>query len=141
MGSYFQLETEELVYGGRYAGREDFAAVVQPFFRNSMLPLNAVGLLRTPNMCTLPLVQNHDILLFLLQDGRPDTTYFSVDCFHFSERGHAEMASALWNNMVSAAGRPVNGQLFDRGRISPWVDYKEISPRAKTCKGPHFLFA
>ncbi|XP_040055625.2 phospholipase B1, membrane-associated isoform X1 [Gasterosteus aculeatus] len=74
-----QLETEELVYGGRYAGREDFAAVVQPFFRNSMLPLNA--------------------------DGRPDTTYFSVDCFHFSERGHAEMASALWNNMLEPVGK------------------------------------
>ncbi|KAA8577920.1 hypothetical protein FQN60_018771, partial [Etheostoma spectabile] len=35
-----------------------------------------------------------------LQDGRPDTTYFSEDCFHFSERGHADMATALWNNML-----------------------------------------
>lgn len=37
------------------------------------------------------------------QDGKPDTTYFSVDCFHFSERGHADMAAAMWNNMVSLA--------------------------------------
>ncbi len=28
------------------------------------------------------------------------TSYFGLDCFHFSERGHCEVARALWNNMV-----------------------------------------
>lgn len=74
-----QVETEKLVYGGRYDGREDFAVVVQPFFKNTIVPLNA--------------------------DGRPDTTYFSEDCFHFSERGHADMAVALWNNMLEPVGK------------------------------------
>ncbi|XP_037652315.1 phospholipase B1, membrane-associated [Sebastes umbrosus] len=74
-----QVETEKLVYGGRYEEREDFAVVVQPFFRNSIVPLNA--------------------------DGRPDTTYFSEDCFHFSERGHAYMAAALWSNMLEPVGK------------------------------------
>ena len=36
------------------------------------------------------------------QVGEADTSFFSVDCFHISERTHAEMAIALWNNMVSA---------------------------------------
>ncbi|KAM8913774.1 phospholipase B1, membrane-associated-like isoform 2-T2 [Spinachia spinachia] len=85
-----QIETEKLVYGDRYAGREDFAAVVQPFFRNSMLPLNS--------------------------DGRPDTTYFSVDCFHFSERGHADMASALWNNMLEPVGKKQTYNSFTNTR-------------------------
>lgn len=40
---------------------------------------------------------------FFFQEAKPDTTYFSVDCFHFSERGHADMAAAMWNNMVSLA--------------------------------------
>lgn len=38
--------------------------------------------------------------LFLLQNGKPDMSFFAADCFHFSVRGYAEMAMALWNNMV-----------------------------------------
>ncbi|KAK2826410.1 hypothetical protein Q5P01_020624 [Channa striata] len=85
-----QIETENLVYGGRYDGREDFAVVVQPFFRNSIVPLNA--------------------------DGRPDTTYFSADCFHFSERGHADMALALWNNMLEPVGKKQTYNNFTNAR-------------------------
>lgn len=54
-------------------------------------------------MVTIP--RDTDVVLFLLQDSKPDDTYFSVDCFHFSEQGHAEMAAALWNNMVSLKGQ------------------------------------
>ncbi|XP_076605074.1 phospholipase B1, membrane-associated [Chaetodon auriga] len=73
-----QAETEKLVYGGHYDGREDFTVVLQPFFKNTIVPLNAESL--------------------------PDTSYFSKDCFHFSERGHADMAAALWNNMLEPVG-------------------------------------
>lgn len=38
--------------------------------------------------------------LFLSQDSKPDMSFFAADCFHFSGRGYAEMAIALWNNMV-----------------------------------------
>ncbi|XP_029688889.1 phospholipase B1, membrane-associated isoform X1 [Takifugu rubripes] len=74
-----QIKTENLVYGGRYEDKEDFAVVVQPFLKNTVVPLNA--------------------------DSKPDTTYFSVDCFHFSERGHADMAAAMWNNMLEPVGK------------------------------------
>ena len=40
---------------------------------------------------------------FCSQVGQADLSFFSVDCFHISERAHAEMAIALWNNMVSEA--------------------------------------
>ncbi|XP_073339779.1 phospholipase B1, membrane-associated-like [Pagrus major] len=85
-----QIETENLVYGGRYDGREDFAVVVQPFFQNTVVPVNA--------------------------DGRPDDTYFSADCFHFSERGHADMASALWNNMLEPVGKKQTYNNFRNSR-------------------------
>lgn len=39
--------------------------------------------------------------MLLLQDGKPDLSFFAADCFHFSRKGYAEMAMALWNNMVS----------------------------------------
>ncbi|PNI28571.1 PLB1 isoform 3, partial [Pan troglodytes] len=60
-------------YWHQYTQREDFAVVVQPFFQNTLTPLN--------------------------ERGDTDLTFFSEDCFHFSDRGHAEMAIALWNNM------------------------------------------
>ncbi|XP_029315903.1 phospholipase B1, membrane-associated [Cottoperca gobio] len=85
-----QIETANLVYGSRYVAREDFAVVLQPFFRNTVVPLNA--------------------------DGRPDSTYFSVDCFHFSERGHADMAAALWNNMLEPVGKKQTYNNFTNAR-------------------------
>ncbi|KAM6912234.1 phospholipase B1, membrane-associated [Xenentodon cancila] len=88
----FQVETENLVYGGRYDAREDFTVVIQPFFKNTIVPLNA--------------------------DGRPDATYFSVDCFHFSEQGHADMAAALWNNMLEPVGEKQTYNNFTNARNS-----------------------
>uniref|UniRef100_A0AAQ5ZM89 Phospholipase B1, membrane-associated n=1 Tax=Amphiprion ocellaris TaxID=80972 RepID=A0AAQ5ZM89_AMPOC len=87
---YFcQVKTERLVYSGRYDGREDFAAVVQPYFRNTIVPLT---------------------------DGKPDDSYFSQDCFHFSERGHAEMAIHLWNNMLEPVGEKQSYNIFTNAR-------------------------
>ncbi|XP_023133127.2 phospholipase B1, membrane-associated [Amphiprion ocellaris] len=85
-----QVKTERLVYSGRYDGREDFAAVVQPYFRNTIVPLTA--------------------------DGKPDDSYFSQDCFHFSERGHAEMAIHLWNNMLEPVGEKQSYNIFTNAR-------------------------
>ncbi|XP_068195022.1 phospholipase B1, membrane-associated-like [Antennarius striatus] len=85
-----QIETERLVYGGRYDNREDFAVVAQPFFKNTNVPLDA--------------------------DSRPDSTFFSEDCFHFSERAHAQMAAALWNNMLEPVGKKQTYNNFTNDR-------------------------
>lgn len=39
-------------------------------------------------------------LHFHLQDGYPDVSYFSPDCFHPSQKGHSQLAKALWNALV-----------------------------------------
>lgn len=36
-----------------------------------------------------------------MQNGKIDMTFFTHDCFHFTIKGHEELAKGLWNNMVS----------------------------------------
>ncbi|NXD75380.1 PLB1 Phospholipase, partial [Halcyon senegalensis] len=77
----------------RYQEREDFAVVMQPFFRNTLLPLDG--------------------------NGKPDLSFFASDCFHFSARGYAEMAMALWNNMLEPVGekQTYNNFTYDRSKL------------------------
>ncbi|KAM3861027.1 phospholipase B1, membrane-associated-like [Diretmus argenteus] len=89
----YQTETQYLLSGDRYDGREDFTVVLQPYFHNSFIP--SVG------------------------EGQADLSFFSVDCFHISDRAHAEMAIALWNNMLEPVGRKqaYNNFTHDRSKI------------------------
>ncbi|XP_045664850.1 phospholipase B1, membrane-associated [Ursus americanus] len=86
----FQSGISRLSYGPQYLQREDFTVVVQPFFQNTLVPLNS--------------------------RGGADLTFFSEDCFHFSERGHAEMAIALWNNMLEPVGQKTTSNNFTHSR-------------------------
>ncbi|KAL5006846.1 hypothetical protein ScPMuIL_015652 [Solemya velum] len=72
----YQQATEQLVASGRYDTSNDFTVVVQPFFRNTEPP----------------------------RGTEPDMSYFSTDCFHFSEKGQKAAAIALWNNMIERVG-------------------------------------
>ncbi|XP_066122900.1 phospholipase B1, membrane-associated [Saccopteryx bilineata] len=86
----FQSGVSRFSYWHQYLQREDFTVVVQPFFQNTLVPLN--------------------------ERGGADLTFFSEDCFHFSERGHAEMAIALWNNMLEPVGRKTTSNNFTYSR-------------------------
>ncbi|KAL1783671.1 phospholipase B1, membrane-associated [Sigmodon hispidus] len=85
-----QSDISELSYWHRYMQREDFAIVLQPFLRQTLIPLS--------------------------ERGGVDLTFFSEDCLHFSERGHAEMAIALWNNMLEPVGRKTTFNNFSYNR-------------------------
>ncbi|NXG22658.1 PLB1 Phospholipase, partial [Grallaria varia] len=89
----FQAEALQLVNSGRYEKREDFAVVLQPFFRNTLFPLDSTG--------------------------KPDLSFFAADCFHFSVRGYAEMAMALWNNMLEPVGekQTYNNFTYNRSKL------------------------
>ncbi|KAJ8289605.1 hypothetical protein GJAV_G00003270 [Gymnothorax javanicus] len=105
----YQAKSQRLVSGGRYDGREDFTVVTQPYFRNTVVPVNS--------------------------DQKPDISFFSVDCFHFSERGHSEMAIALWNNMLEPVGRKqvFNNFTTDRNKIKcPTQDKPYIFTRVNS---------
>ncbi|KPP78564.1 phospholipase B1, membrane-associated-like, partial [Scleropages formosus] len=64
---------EQLIHSGRYF-KEDFAVVLQPYLAKAQ-PAR-------------------------LQDGTIDLSFFTTDCFHFTIKGHEELAKGLWNNMV-----------------------------------------
>ncbi|XP_013011149.2 phospholipase B1, membrane-associated isoform X1 [Cavia porcellus] len=85
-----QSDISRLSYQEKYTQREDFAVVVQPFFQNTLIPLDKLG--------------------------STDPTFFSEDCLHFSERGHAEMAIALWNNMLEPVGHKTTFNNFTYNR-------------------------
>ncbi|XP_042359848.1 phospholipase B1, membrane-associated-like [Plectropomus leopardus] len=73
----FQKRLESLLFSDRFF-RDDFAVVLQPFLQHADPP-------RLPN-------------------GKIDMTFFTHDCFHFTIKGHEELAKGLWNNMFQPEG-------------------------------------
>ncbi|XP_043836931.1 phospholipase B1, membrane-associated [Dromiciops gliroides] len=100
---HFQSGSSMITYSHQYMEREDFAVVVQPFFQSTVVPLD--------------------------DKGKPDLSFFSVDCFHFSERGHAEMAIALWNNMLEPVGQKQTYNNFT---------YSRTKVKCPTSDNPYF---
>ncbi|GCC30715.1 hypothetical protein chiPu_0009169 [Chiloscyllium punctatum] len=86
----YQTKLTALIYSGKYDMNEEFTVVLQPYFTNTIVPLNSTG--------------------------QPDLSFFSVDCFHLSERGQAEMAIGLWNNMLEPTGHKQNYNNFTHDR-------------------------
>ncbi|KAI9545816.1 hypothetical protein NQZ68_033298 [Dissostichus eleginoides] len=73
----FQRRLEKLLHSERFF-KKDFAVVLQPYLEKAVPP-------------TLP-------------DGTIDLSFFTADCFHFTVKGHEELAKGLWNNMFQANG-------------------------------------
>ncbi|KAK3516533.1 hypothetical protein QTP70_021738 [Hemibagrus guttatus] len=89
----YQTQMNQLISGERYDGRENFTVVLQPYLQNTTVPLD--------------------------KDGNPDLSYFTLDCFHLSERAQAEMAISLWNNMLEPVGnkQTFNNFTYDRTKL------------------------
>ncbi|XP_040917199.1 phospholipase B1, membrane-associated-like [Toxotes jaculatrix] len=73
----FQRRLKKLLHSDRFF-KEDFAAVLQPYLENAGPPR--------------------------LPDGTLDLSFFTADCFHFTVKGHEELAKGLWNNMFQPEG-------------------------------------
>ncbi|XP_028809342.1 phospholipase B1, membrane-associated-like isoform X1 [Denticeps clupeoides] len=68
----YQKRLEQLLYSNRFF-KEDFSVVLQPFLKHADPPR--------------------------LTNGKIDMSFFTPDCFHFTMKGHEELAKGLWNNM------------------------------------------
>ncbi|XP_039425918.1 phospholipase B1, membrane-associated isoform X3 [Corvus cornix cornix] len=78
----YQLGVQRLIESGRYDTHENFTVVIQPFLQNLETSLD--------------------------QDGNPDVSYFAPDCFHPSQKGHSQLAKALWNAVLQPVGQKAN---------------------------------
>jgi phospholipase B1 len=89
--------------------RDDFTVVVQPLLANStQVP-------RTVRIFQFSFV----ILIVILQpDGKPDLSFFTPDCFHFSAKLHSIVARGLWNNIVTPVGSKVSNFGLDNANAS-----------------------
>ncbi|XP_048105589.1 phospholipase B1, membrane-associated [Alosa alosa] len=83
----FQKRLEQLLYTDRFF-KKDFAVVLQPFLKYADPP-------RLPN-------------------GKIDMSFFTPDCFHFTMKGHEELAKGLWNNMFQAEGEKLMVESFSK---------------------------
>jgi phospholipase B1 len=90
---YFQMlyEIEKNVSLMMY---RDFALVVQPFLQDTTLPM---------------------------KDGSPDLSYWSVDCFHFSQKAHMSASLALFDNLFELLGQKKDFWIPSEKLICPSV--------------------
>uniref|UniRef100_A0A914DRC5 Uncharacterized protein n=1 Tax=Acrobeloides nanus TaxID=290746 RepID=A0A914DRC5_9BILA len=75
----YQQAEKSLEQSGYFDTTDDFTLVTQPMFVNVTTP---------------PLNTN----------GTYNKEFFSADCFHWSQYGHAIIASYLWQNMLQPIG-------------------------------------
>lgn len=80
----------------KYNDKEDFFISVQPFLEDIQLPLKP--------------------------DRTPDLTYFALDCFHLSSKGHSAFGQALWNNLMEPLDNKTRTWVVGEPFICPGPD-------------------
>ncbi|XP_053545211.1 phospholipase B1, membrane-associated [Bombina bombina] len=97
-----------IVTSGRYDGKKDFRVVLQPFLRNVTPALD--------------------------HNGHIDYSFFTLDCFHLTIKGHEQLAKGLWNNMFQPYGEKVHLKTFSEpvqlicpSKDHPYIYTRELS--------------
>ncbi|XP_017331511.1 phospholipase B1, membrane-associated [Ictalurus punctatus] len=110
----FQRRLEELLNSDRYF-KEDFAVVLQPYATYAQPPR--------------------------LANGKIDFSYFSPDCFHFTIKGHEELAKGLWNNMFQPPDKKDLIKIFSEPvkLICPAEEHPYIYTRPKALSSANHL--
>jgi phospholipase B1 len=50
-------------------------------------------------------------------DNTTDYSFFSHDCFHFSQKGHSALAVNLWNQMLTSANERSDVPSYDNTQV------------------------
>ncbi|XP_036449951.1 phospholipase B1, membrane-associated-like [Colossoma macropomum] len=110
----FQRKLEELLDSDHFF-KEDFAVVLQPYLTHAKPPR--------------------------LANGTIDLSFFTPDCFHFTIKGHEELAKGLWNNMFQPAdGKQMIDSFSDPVElICPSEEHPYIYTRPKALSSANSL--
>ncbi|KAJ8009251.1 hypothetical protein DPEC_G00086950 [Dallia pectoralis] len=105
-----QIKQLEQLLDSDHFFRKDFAVVLQPFLKHADPP-------RLPS-------------------GKVDMSFFTHDCFHFTIKGHEELAKGLWNNMFQPQGEKFMVSSFSDPihLICPPMDHPYIYTRPSAAK-------
>lgn len=105
----FQNALEQLLYSNRFF-KNDFAVVLQPFLKFADPPRHT--------------------------NGKIDMSFFTPDCFHFTMKGHEELAKGLWNNMFQPEGEKFMVESFSTPiqLMCPPVDHPYIYTKPNAVK-------
>ena len=122
----YMKEVQLLIDSARYE-TEDFTVVIQPAFTNLELftvkgSVSQYEGSERPNSCPRTEVR---------PGSRPPTDYsfFAPDCLHPSQKLHALMARALWNNMFSPLGSKATSWSNEPPLLCPTPDQPYLRTR------------
>jgi len=108
-----QNNVDSLISSGRYDGDSQFTVTLHKFMRDMKPPT--------------------------LANGAADYTYFSPDCFHFSQKGHETAGIELWNSMLTpVASRPTKwniGQTIKCSSIAAPYIYTQTNTKTNGIAG------
>ncbi|KAI5090898.1 phospholipase B1, membrane-associated, partial [Silurus meridionalis] len=112
----FQRALEQLLHTDRFF-KSDFAVVLQPFLKHADPP-------RLPN-------------------GKIDMSFFTLDCFHFTIKGHEELAKGLWNNMFQPEEEKFLVDSFSTPiqLMCPPVEHPYIYTKPSAVRSDSFIWA
>lgn len=79
---YYRHIVHRVAWRPEFHQKHDFTVVFQPFSLNATV---------------------------FVDDHLPDLSIMATDCVHLSQKGHAVLANALWNNMMQPVGKKTIG--------------------------------
>ncbi|KAK5880055.1 hypothetical protein CesoFtcFv8_023122 [Champsocephalus esox] len=83
--------------------------------------------------------RSNSVCFVAAQNGKIDMTFFTHDCFHFTIKGHEELAKGLWNNMFQPEGRKMMVSSFSDpiSLICPPMEHPYIFTRPLAARSGH----
>ncbi|XP_049918232.1 phospholipase B1, membrane-associated-like isoform X1 [Epinephelus moara] len=135
----FQSRLTKLLSGDRFF-KKDFAVVLQPYLETAGPP--RLPMVRHRHRKFYPVIRSCVQTLLKTSDltqpeggadGSMDLSFFTADCFHFTVRGHEELAKGLWNNMFQPDGAKEKIKTFSEPvkLICPSKEHPFIYTRAR----------